>query len=99
MYKKELIRRTGRYTAEYRVTYNLGYRYEMPNRIIYFTQEAVDNAHLDNFVGHVVESSGDWQFGSSISPDRKLLLRSAISRGTLETHQEEVVFEYEVDYE
>lgn len=99
MHRKEFICRTGRYTAEYKSTYRLSHRYEMPDRVIYFTQEAVENAHLDNYLGHVVESSGDWKCAGSISPDKKQLLRATIACGTLEKCDTEMVFEYEVDYE
>ena len=99
MHKKKLLNRTGRFTAEYRSTYQLSYRYEMPDRIVYFTQEAVENAHVDNWKGHVVEVLRDGEMAGSISPSQKVLLRSAIACGTLENCSKEFVFEYEVDYE
>jgi len=99
MHKKEFLGRTGKYTSEYRSTYTLSYRYEMPDRVVYFTQEAVENAHLDNYLGHVVESSGDYKSGGHISHASKQLLRATIACGTLEKYNTEVVFEYEIDYE
>ena len=99
MHRKVKVRQVSRSSAEYKSTYYLSYKHEMPDRTIYFTQEAVENAHLDNFRGHVVESSGDWQCGGSISPDRKQLLRATIACGTLEKYNTEIVFEYEKDYD
>lgn len=99
MHKKECLGRTGRFTSEYRSTYQLSYRYEMPDRIVYFDQEAVENAHVDNWKGNVVQVSRNGKMAGSISPREKILLRSAIACGTLETCHEEMVFEYEVDYE
>lgn len=99
MHKKELLSRTGRFTAEYRSTYQLSYRHEMPDRIVYFTQEAVENAHLDNWKGHVVQVLRDGKMAGSISPREKVLLKSTIACGTLAKCTLEMVFEYEVDYE
>lgn len=96
---KEFLRTTGRYTAEYRSTYTLNYRYEMPDRVFYFDEEAVENVHLPNWKGHVVEVHGSSKFGGYISPNQKILLKSAIARGTLEKCPIVFVFEYEVDYE
>ena len=99
MHKKECLGRTGRFTAEYRSTYQLSYKYEMPDRIVYFDKEAVENAHADNWKGYVVEVLERGRMAVSISPNHKTLLKAAISRGTLETCSEEFIFEYEVDYE
>jgi hypothetical protein len=99
MRTKEFLRTTGRYSAEYRSTYTLNYRYEMPDRVFYFDEEAVENIHLPNWKGHVVEVCGSTQFGGHISPNQKTLLKSAIARGTLEKYSIVIVFEYEVDYE
>jgi hypothetical protein len=99
MLTKQLLRKVDRNTAEYRSTYTLNYRYEMPDRVFYFDDEAVENIHLANWKGHVVEVCGSAQFGGSISPNQKTLLKSAIARGTLEKYNTVFVFEYDVTYE
>lgn len=99
MHKRQMVRRTGMYTAEYKSTYSLSYRHEMPDRVVYFTQEAVDNAYLDNYLGHVIEVYKDGRQAGSMTQHRKVLLRSTIACGTLAKCTLEMVFEYEVDYE
>lgn len=99
MHRKQLLNRISRFVSEYRSTYQLSYRYEMPDRIVYFDQEAVENAHVDNWKGNVVEVMEKGMFANTISPNQKILLRSAIACGTLENCNKEIVFEYEVDYE
>jgi hypothetical protein len=104
MHKKECLGRTGRYTSEYRSTFTISHRYEMPSgEVYYFTQEAVDNASLDNREGHCVvdwkNDTGLCRVGGSISVSQKTLLKSALNRNNLEPFQTVIVMEYEVDYE
>lgn len=106
MHKKECLGRTGRFTSEYRSTYTLSWRYEMPSgEVYYFTQEAYDDAFSTDKVrkGHCVR---EWtnmgslsRMAGTISGSERVLLQSAISRGTLEPFHTIVVMEYEVDYE
>jgi hypothetical protein len=99
MHKKEFLGRTGKFTSEYRSTYTLSYRYEMPDRVFYFTEEAVNNVHSDKWIGHVVTVIDNCKLAGSVSERDKVLIKSAIARGTLEKYHTVIVFEYEVDYE
>lgn len=99
MHKKEFLGRTGKFTSEYRSTYTLSYRYQMPDRVLYFTEEAVDNIHSEKYIGHVVTIMENCKLAGSVSERDKVLIKSAIARGTLEKYSIVFVFEYEVDYE
>lgn len=97
MHIKTLLHHTS-FSSEYRSTFVTSYRYEMPDKVLYFTSEAIETIHQEKWKGHVIIITDKCRYASPVRDSDKNLILAALNRGTLEYFETNHIFDYEEDY-